>query len=152
MLVRYSIQRTKAMMNDWNPGYKNSKNPTLPWSIPGSNYPDLSSGSIIRSTSFTSHVPEARKLISYLRLIDNTSKLTHQQTTQSGLLNAVSQTKPILTGIIHSILLIWTKTETWNQAKVTHIPKVSSMVHFIKITKTSSTMDSARQWAKKWPS
>ena len=38
-------------MNDFKPGYKKSKNPTLPWSIPGSNYPDLSSGSIIRSTS-----------------------------------------------------------------------------------------------------
>ena len=39
------------MMNDRNSGYKNRKNPTLPWPIPGSNYPDLSSGSIIRSTS-----------------------------------------------------------------------------------------------------
>ena len=44
-------QRTEAMMNNWNSGYKNSKNPILPWSTPGRNYPDLSSGSIIHSTS-----------------------------------------------------------------------------------------------------
>ena len=52
---RCLLQRTKEMMNDWNPRIQKSKNPTLPWSIPGSNYPDLSAGSIIRSTS-TWHV------------------------------------------------------------------------------------------------
>ena len=58
-------------MNDFNPGYKKSKNPTLPWSIPGSNYPDLSARSIIRSTSiyYSTKIEQWLAIIEDLELI-----------------------------------------------------------------------------------